>query len=139
MIDRATAAREIARVLRPGGRFVAAVWASPEECDLVLFQQTAGKFAPKPPVPGVGPGALADPKSFLAELKVAGINASVETEVIEFQFDNFASAWEIMARVKTSGLERGRRGSSLTFPLFARRVYRGRVRIRLRTSGRRFS
>ena len=45
-IDRAAAAREIARVLRPGGRLVAAVWAGPEQCDLVLFQQTAGRFAP---------------------------------------------------------------------------------------------
>ena len=46
VIDRAAAAREIRRVLRPGGRFVAAVWAAAERCDIVLFQQTAGKFAP---------------------------------------------------------------------------------------------
>src|SRR5262245_42600313 len=35
VIDRGSAAREIARVLRPGGRFVGAVWAGPEQCDLV--------------------------------------------------------------------------------------------------------
>ena len=105
MIDRAAAAREIARVLRPGGRFVAAVWAGPEQCDIVLFQQTAGRFAPTPPVPGVGPGALADPKSFLGQLEDAGIHASVETDVIDFGFDNFASAWDILARVTTSSLE----------------------------------
>ena len=58
VIDRAAAAREIARVLRPWGRFVAAVWGGPEEADIVLFQQTAGSFAPAPPLPGVGPGAL---------------------------------------------------------------------------------
>jgi len=46
VIDRAAAAREMRRVLRPGGRFVAAVWAAAERCDIVLFQQTAGKFAP---------------------------------------------------------------------------------------------
>src|SRR5882762_745427 len=45
VIDRAAAAREIARVLRPGGRFVAAVWAGPADCDIVWFQQTAGNFA----------------------------------------------------------------------------------------------
>jgi SAM-dependent methyltransferase len=104
VIDRAAAAREIARVLRPGGRFVAAVWAGPEECDLVLFQQTAGRFAPPPPVPGVGPGALADAAPFLTQLADAGINASVETKVIGFDFENFALAWEVMARVTTSQL-----------------------------------
>lgn len=65
VIDRGTAARELRRVLRPGGRLVAAVWAAPDQCDIVLFQQTAGRFAPAPPAPGVGPGALADPAGFL--------------------------------------------------------------------------
>ena len=65
VLDRDAAAREIARVLRPQGRLVAAVWAGPELCDIVLFQQTAGRFAGPPPVPGVGPGALADPTCFL--------------------------------------------------------------------------
>lgn len=105
MIDRAAAAREIARVLRPGGRFVAAVWAGREQCAVVLFQQTAGRFAPTPPVPGVGPGALADPKPFLAQLEDAGIHPSVETGLVEFEFDSFASAWDIIAGVTTSGLE----------------------------------
>jgi SAM-dependent methyltransferase len=104
VIDRAAAAREIARVLCPGGRFVAAVWAGPEQCDLVLFQQTAGRFAPPPPVPGVGPGALADPALFLVQLAEAGINAAVETEVLGFDFETFALAWEVMARVTTSQL-----------------------------------
>ena len=42
-IDRAATARECARVLRPGGRFVAAVWAGPEQCDIVRFQALAGQ------------------------------------------------------------------------------------------------
>jgi len=104
VIDRAGAARESARVLRPGGRFVAAVWAGPERCDIVLLQQTAGRFAPAPPVPGVGPGALADASAFLAQLADSGIDAHVETETLGFDFPDFASAWEVLAGVTTANL-----------------------------------
>lgn len=102
-IDRAAAAREIARVLRPGGRLVA-VWGGPEQADIVLFQQTAGSFAPKPPVPGVGPGALADPAEFLAQLESTGIRAGVELETTGFVFDDFSSAWDVLAGVTTAQL-----------------------------------
>ena len=61
VVDRAAATGEFARVLRPGGRLVGSVWTGPEQCDLVRFQKIAGSFAAAPPVPGVGPGALADP------------------------------------------------------------------------------
>ena len=105
VIDRAAAAREIARVLRPGGRFVASVWAGPDDCDIVKFQAIAGSFAPDPPVPGVGPGALADPLSFQAELLDAGIDTDVETEELGFDFDDFDSAWEVLAGVTTASLE----------------------------------
>jgi SAM-dependent methyltransferase len=103
-IDRAAAAREIARVMRPSGQFVAAVWAGPEHCDIVLFQQTAGRFAPSPPVPGVGPGALADPTPFLRQLAEAGLDVRVETETLGFDFDNFTSAWRVLAGVTTAQL-----------------------------------
>jgi len=69
-----------------------------------LFQQTAGSFAPVPPVPGVGPGALADPSGFLAELEGAGISASVETETTGFAFEDFSSAWDVLAGVTTAQL-----------------------------------
>jgi SAM-dependent methyltransferase len=109
VIDRDAAAREIARVLRPSGKFVASVWAGPEQCDIVLFQQTAGKFAGPPPVPGVGPGALADPAPFLAQLEAAGIEARVETESLGFDFADFASAWDALAGVTTAQLPEERR------------------------------
>lgn len=104
VIDREAAAREIARVLRPGGRIVASVWAGPEKCDIVLFQQTAGRFAGPPPVPGVGPGSLADPSSFLRQLDGAGIQARVETQELGFDFADFASAWDALAGVTTAHL-----------------------------------
>ena len=104
VIDREAAAREIARVLRPDGRLVAAVWAGPDQCDIVRFQQTAGSFAGPPPVPGVGPGALADPRIFLRQLAAAGIEARAETEVLGFDIESFALAWEALARVTTAHL-----------------------------------
>lgn len=103
-IDRAAAAREIARVLRPGGRLVAAVWAGPEEADIVLFQQIAGRFAPTPPVPGVGPGALGNPAPFLAQLAEVGIVAQVERETFGFDFANFEHAWDVLAGVTAAQL-----------------------------------
>lgn len=104
VIDRAAAAREGARVLRPGGRLVASVWAGPEQCDIVLFQATAARFAPAPPVPGVGPGALANPAPFLAQLAEAGIDAHVETETLGFDFPDFGLAWDVLAGVTTTQL-----------------------------------
>lgn len=105
VIDREAAAREIARVLRPGGRFVAAVWASPDECDIVMFQQTAGSFAPPPPVKGVGPGAMADAGEFVGQLADSGIRSEVDKERLGFEFSDFASAWEVLAGVTTAKLE----------------------------------
>ena len=104
VIDRQMAANEIARVLRAGGRLVAAVWAGPEECDIVLFQTTAGRFAGPPPVPGVGPGALADTSEFLAQLDAAGVAATVEKEMLGFDFPDFTSAWDSLAGVTTPNL-----------------------------------
>ena len=104
VIDRVAAARELARVLRPRGRLIAAVWAEPEACDIVLFQQTAGRFAGPPPVPGVGPGALADPTPFLRQLADAGIEARVERETLGFDFESFGAAWNTLAGVTTAQL-----------------------------------
>jgi SAM-dependent methyltransferase len=109
VIDRAAAARELARVLRPGGRLVAAVWAEPEVCDIVLFQETAGRFAGPPPVPGVGPGALADPTLFLRQLADAGIEAQVERETLGFDFGDFGAAWTALAGVTSANLPFERR------------------------------
>lgn len=104
VIDRAAAARELARVLRPQGRFIAAVWAEPDACDIVLFQQIAGRFGGPPPVPGVGPGALADPAPFLHQLAAADIQARVEREILEFDFESFGAAWDTLASVTTAQL-----------------------------------
>lgn len=118
-IDRQAAARECARVLRPGGRVVAAIWAGPAECDIVQFQQTAGSFAPEPPVPGVGPGGLANPEDFLTQLAQAGILAHVERETLGFDFPDFTTAWDVLAGVTAAALapERRREARDTVFRL----------------------
>ena len=88
VLDRSACAREMGRVLRTGGRLVAAVWAGPELCDIVRFQQIAGRFAPAPPASGVCPGALADPSEFVQQLKDSGLDSRVEAETLGFDFDD---------------------------------------------------
>ena len=105
VIDRAAAAEEIARVLVPEGRFIGVVWAGPEETDIVKFQQTAGSFAPKPPVEGVGPGSMADATSFLDQLSAAGLEAIADTAETEFTFPSFEAAWAALAAVTAASLD----------------------------------
>lgn len=97
--DKAAAAREIARVLKPGGRFVAAVWGPPHRCDIVLFQRILGKHAPEVPVQGIGPGSMADPTPFLHVLRQHGVQASFEEETVLWEHPSMQHAWEVLGRV----------------------------------------
>jgi SAM-dependent methyltransferase len=103
-VDRGAAARELARVLRSCGRLVASVWGGAEESDLVRFQRTVGRFAPEPPVPGVGPDGLADPAPFLEELKQAGIEAEIESETFGFDLPDLDTAWNVFAGVTAAAM-----------------------------------
>ncbi|MGH7709907.1 MAG: class I SAM-dependent methyltransferase [Gemmatimonadaceae bacterium] len=113
VIDREAAVRQIARVLKPRGRFVAAVWGGPEQCDIVLFQQTVGRFAGLPPVAGVGPGALASASVLLQQLQGVGIEATVEHEAFGFDFPDFTSAWDTLAGVTAAQLPPERREEAM--------------------------
>jgi SAM-dependent methyltransferase len=110
--DRPAAAREIARVLAPKGRLVAAVLAGPEECDLVKFQKIAGSFLPEPPPRNVGPGSMADPSEFLAQLSVAGMPARVEREPFTFEFPNLETAWQVLAGVVSTRMSSGQQAAA---------------------------
>ncbi len=98
-ITKEGAARDIARVLKPGGRLVASVWDHPSRCDIARFQKTIGKFAPDPPTKGVGPASLADPSNFQHMLKQHGIESSYDSETLEWSHPNLDDAWETFAAV----------------------------------------
>lgn len=97
--DKDAAAREIARVLAPGGRIAVSVWASPDRNDLVRFQRIAGSFAPEPPARGVGPGSMSKPNEFLAALRANGIDASLERGEVRWSHPSLAHAWDTFASV----------------------------------------
>jgi len=100
--DKATAAAEIARVLKAGGRFVASSWGPPERCDIVRFQRILGQHAPEPPVKGVGPGSLSDPQPFLHVLAAHKIQAQVEEETVSWDHPNLQHALDTFAPVTAS-------------------------------------
>lgn len=112
-LDRAQAAKSMARVLKPGGTLVAAFWSGPETNDIVKFQMMAGKFAPKPPVAGVGPGAMANGQEFVDHLEAAGLKATRETEMPGFCFDTFEDAWEVLVGVTTVNMEPARKQEAM--------------------------
>ena len=97
--DKASAAAEIARVIKPGGRFVASVWGPPQRCDIVQFQRLVGGFAPEPPVKGVGPGSMADPQLFNSLLARHGIATRVEPEVVTWTHPNLDHALSTFTQV----------------------------------------
>jgi SAM-dependent methyltransferase len=107
-LDRAAAASEFHRVLRRGGRVVAAFWAGPERNDIVRFQTIAGSYAPLPPVRGVGPGSMANGNEFVGALRDAGIDAQLDTVMTGFVFDTFDDAWSVLVGVTTAKMDPGR-------------------------------
>jgi len=67
----AAALTEARRVLRPGGRLLAAVWSPPEMCGLAGYLKAIGSHLPAPPPGAPGPFALS------GDGALAGLLASV--------------------------------------------------------------
>ena len=95
--DMSTAMRELARVVRPGGRVVITAWGPPERCEVIahLFSQVAPLMPPPPPGSAPAhPGALSQPGELAAVLKRAGLHVADEGQVAcPFVFPNAEISW----------------------------------------------
>ncbi|MDX6507981.1 MAG: hypothetical protein QOG06_2625 [Gaiellaceae bacterium] len=91
------AAREIARVLRPGGRFSAAVWGPREQNPWlgVVFDSVSGETGAPVPPPGVpGPFSLDDADGLAGLFVDAGLTDVAVTELeVPARADSFDEWW----------------------------------------------
>jgi SAM-dependent methyltransferase len=82
--DMAAAMRELARVVRPGGRVVITAWGPPERCQVLIDLFSAVARLMPPPPPGnqpANPGALSQPGELAAVLERAGLRVLDDGEV----------------------------------------------------------
>ena len=96
-LDPVRATGEIVRVLRPGGRFVAAVWGPREEnpwLGVVLDAASAQLGRPVPPPGTPGPFSLSD-SARLAEVLAAGglADVAIEARAVPLQAGSFDEWW----------------------------------------------
>jgi len=95
--DLPAAMRELARVVRPGGRVVVTTWGPPARCQYTSALRAAlGPLQPPAPpgAPASGPGALAGAEALAGALVAAGLRVAEAGEVAcPFVFPDAATAW----------------------------------------------
>jgi len=96
-VDPALAAREIRRVLLPGGRFVAAVWGPRADNPWlsVIFDAVTAVIGITVPPPGMpGPFALADASRLAAVVEEGGLDdVEIETFPVPLRMPTFEAWW----------------------------------------------
>jgi SAM-dependent methyltransferase len=121
--DMDAAMRELARVVRSGGRVVITAWGPPERCEAItdLFSKVGPLMPPPPPgSEAAHPGALSRPGELAAVLKRAGLQVVDEGEVAcPFVFPSAEISWRAHRSAGPNQLAMAHSGEAAVRAVFA--------------------
>jgi SAM-dependent methyltransferase len=79
--DTKNALNEAKRVLKPGGKLVAMIWGTPQDCEAVTYLKAMGSLMPPPPPGAPGPFALTENHRLETILEELGLKILNSTDV----------------------------------------------------------
>ena len=118
------AMRELARVVRPGGRVVVTAWGPPERCEFLTAVMPGVASLMPPPPPGAQPphpGALSEPGALQSLLVQAGLRFLEEGEVAcPFVFPDADASWRGNASAGVNQAAIGHSGEEAVRAVYAK-------------------